>query len=222
MRGEETGIAGFLEREPGFNGALCLPGTDTKWARVSAGEVVSFRTAMTGELFAAISGQTVPRHSVGTGGWDSETIAGAVEERCRGRSGRSRTTSRSARRGSRGGPAWLGAGTAFGPAARRGTRRDAGLLARAARRADRRGRSGCPLRAGAGRAGPCAGRSDGTGATPAGLALALATLMRSEATTTSRTRSARGRSAPAAWPHQSISVERGMSAPIRTKISPWR
>jgi 2-dehydro-3-deoxygalactonokinase len=80
MRGEETQIAGFLAREPDFDGVLCLPGTHTKWAQVSAGEVVSFRTAMTGELFAAISGHTVLRHSIGTVGWDTEAFAAAVEE----------------------------------------------------------------------------------------------------------------------------------------------
>ncbi|MEO0743952.1 MAG: 2-dehydro-3-deoxygalactonokinase, partial [Pseudomonadota bacterium] len=45
MRGEETQIAGFLARTPGFDGVICLPGTHTKWAHISAGEIVSFRTA---------------------------------------------------------------------------------------------------------------------------------------------------------------------------------
>ena len=65
MRGEETQIAGLLASEPRFDGVAVLPGTHTKWARVSAGEVVSFRTAMTGELFALLSGASVLRHSVG-------------------------------------------------------------------------------------------------------------------------------------------------------------
>ncbi|MEM9049844.1 MAG: 2-dehydro-3-deoxygalactonokinase [Pseudomonadota bacterium] len=65
MRGEETQIAGFLSVEPDFDGVLCLPGTHTKWARVSAGEVVGFLTFMTGELFALLSAQSVLRHSVG-------------------------------------------------------------------------------------------------------------------------------------------------------------
>jgi 2-dehydro-3-deoxygalactonokinase len=80
MRGEETQIAGFLEREPSFDGVLCLPGTHTKWAQVSAGEVVSFRTAMTGELFAALSEHTVLRHGVGEGAWDGAAYAAAIEE----------------------------------------------------------------------------------------------------------------------------------------------
>ena len=56
MRGEETQIAGFLSLNPGFDGVICLPGTHTKWAQVSAGEVVSLRSFMTGELFALLSG----------------------------------------------------------------------------------------------------------------------------------------------------------------------
>jgi 2-dehydro-3-deoxygalactonokinase len=78
MRGEETQIAGFLATEPGFDGVLCLPGTHCKWAHVSAGEVVSFRTFMTGELFAFLSGQSVLRHSVAATGFDRESFENAV------------------------------------------------------------------------------------------------------------------------------------------------
>lgn len=70
MRGEETQLAGALALHPGFDGVFCLPGTHSKWAQVSAGEVVSFQTFMTGELFALLSGQSVLRHSLTTPGWD--------------------------------------------------------------------------------------------------------------------------------------------------------
>ncbi|MDE9449826.1 2-dehydro-3-deoxygalactonokinase [Aliiroseovarius sp. Z3] len=70
MRGEETQIAGFLTREPGFDGILCLPGSHTKWVQISAGEIVSFRTYMTGEMFALLGQQSVLRHSVDTSDWD--------------------------------------------------------------------------------------------------------------------------------------------------------
>ena len=50
MRGEETRIAGFLSRDPAFDGVVCLPGLHTKWAHVSAGEIVSFQTFLSGEL----------------------------------------------------------------------------------------------------------------------------------------------------------------------------
>lgn len=79
MRGEETQIAGFLARQPGFDGVLCLPGTHTKWARISAGEIVSFQTCMTGEMFSLLSQHSVLRHSVGTG-WDDAAFAEAVSD----------------------------------------------------------------------------------------------------------------------------------------------
>jgi 2-dehydro-3-deoxygalactonokinase len=80
MRGEETQIAGFLSLNPGWDGILCLPGTHTKWVHLSAGEVVSFQTFMTGEIFALISRQSVLRHSVDEQGWDDEAFKAAVSE----------------------------------------------------------------------------------------------------------------------------------------------
>lgn len=80
MRGEETQIAGFLAGEPAFDGILCLPGTHCKWAHVSAGEVVSFRTFMTGEIFALLGTQSVLRHSVATAGWDDDAFGAAVSD----------------------------------------------------------------------------------------------------------------------------------------------
>lgn len=80
MRGEETQIAGFLVSEPEFDGVLCLPGTHNKWVHISAKEVVSFRTFMTGELFALIGGQSVLRHSLTSKGWDERAFLSAVSE----------------------------------------------------------------------------------------------------------------------------------------------
>ncbi len=80
MRGEETKVAGFLALNPGWDGTLLLPGTHPKWISVSAGEVVAFRTSLTGELFAALSGHTVLRHSVTTDDWDDEAFLGGVSE----------------------------------------------------------------------------------------------------------------------------------------------
>lgn len=79
MRGEETQIAGYLATNPGFDGVICLPGTHTKWAHISAGEIVSFRTAMTGEMFALLSTHSVLRHSVGDG-WDDGSFATGVDQ----------------------------------------------------------------------------------------------------------------------------------------------
>ena len=78
MRGEETQIAGYLAQDPDFDGILCLPGTHTKWVHISAGEVVSFRTFMSGELFALLSEHSVLRHSVNTDQWDADAFTAAV------------------------------------------------------------------------------------------------------------------------------------------------
>lgn len=79
MRGEETQIAGLLALQPDFDGVACLPGTHCKWARISAGEVVGFQTAMTGELFHLLSTQSVLRHDMGAG-WDAPAFEAGVTE----------------------------------------------------------------------------------------------------------------------------------------------
>ena len=79
MRGEETQIAGYLAEVPEFDGILCMPGTHTKWVQISAGEVVSFRTYMTGELFALISTQSVLRHSMDDA-FDADAFLDAVRD----------------------------------------------------------------------------------------------------------------------------------------------
>ncbi|WP_299283444.1 2-dehydro-3-deoxygalactonokinase [uncultured Tateyamaria sp.] len=79
MRGEETQIAGYIATHPGFDGVICLPGTHTKWVHISAGEIVSFRTAMTGEMFALLSSQSVLRHSMADG-WDDAAFMAGVDQ----------------------------------------------------------------------------------------------------------------------------------------------
>jgi 2-dehydro-3-deoxygalactonokinase len=80
MRGEETQILGYLAEDPGFEGVLCLPGTHTKWVEIAGGRIRSFRTSMTGELFALLSKSSVLRHSVGGKDMDAEAFATAVRE----------------------------------------------------------------------------------------------------------------------------------------------
>lgn len=79
MRGEEVQIAGFLAAAPDFDGVLCLPGTHAKWVRISAGEVVSFQTFMTGELFALLSERSVLRHGMAGEGWEETAFDAGVE-----------------------------------------------------------------------------------------------------------------------------------------------
>lgn len=80
MRGEETQIAGFLALNPGWDGVICLPGTHAKWVQISAGEVISFQTYLTGELFALLAERSVLRHSVQGTGWDAVAFGNAIEE----------------------------------------------------------------------------------------------------------------------------------------------
>lgn len=79
MRGEETQIAGIISEDPQFAGVLCLPGTHTKWVRIHAGEIVGFRTFMTGELFSLLSAHSVLRHSLDGTGTDGREFAASVE-----------------------------------------------------------------------------------------------------------------------------------------------
>ncbi|MBV9786475.1 MAG: 2-dehydro-3-deoxygalactonokinase [Acidisphaera sp.] len=58
MRGEETQIIGALEAI-GEAGTVCLPGSHSKWARVSAGRITGYRTHLTGEAFAGLRGHTI-------------------------------------------------------------------------------------------------------------------------------------------------------------------
>lgn len=82
MRGEETQISGFLFYTPDFDGVLCLPGTHSKWVKISGGKVIEFQTAMTGEMFALFSNNSVLRHSLvgaDSKSWDDSAFTAAVE-----------------------------------------------------------------------------------------------------------------------------------------------
>ena len=59
MRGEETQLLGALGDLPGGETTICLPGTHSKWVRLQDGRILSFATAMTGEVFAVLR-----RHSI--------------------------------------------------------------------------------------------------------------------------------------------------------------
>ena len=59
MRGEETQIFGALVAAGRAEGVFVLPGTHSKWARVEAGRIISFKTYMTGDVFAALRDHTI-------------------------------------------------------------------------------------------------------------------------------------------------------------------
>lgn len=64
MRGEETQLLGLAALKPGFSGMVCMPGTHSKWARLSGTRIEHFSTAMTGEIFEVLKTHSVLRHSL--------------------------------------------------------------------------------------------------------------------------------------------------------------
>ena len=60
MRGEETLLLGAMTTNSG-NEIVCMPGTHSKWVTLNNSRVVEFSTHMTGDLFSAISSNTVLR-----------------------------------------------------------------------------------------------------------------------------------------------------------------
>ncbi len=54
MRGEETQVFGALQVLDMAGGLLVLPGTHSKWVRVTAGRIEGFSTFMTGEFYALL------------------------------------------------------------------------------------------------------------------------------------------------------------------------
>ena len=60
MRGEEIQVFGAQALRPTRERTLiCHPGTHTKWIELDDGAIVSFRTAMTGEMFAVLRKQSI-------------------------------------------------------------------------------------------------------------------------------------------------------------------
>jgi 2-dehydro-3-deoxygalactonokinase len=59
MRGEETQVFGALNAVSGHSGRFVLPGTHSKWATVEHHRITSFRTYMTGEIYAALKDHTI-------------------------------------------------------------------------------------------------------------------------------------------------------------------
>jgi len=64
IRGEETQILGYLESDKKFSGFICLPGTHSKWIKITKGKLINFKTYMTGELFEIISRNSILKHSI--------------------------------------------------------------------------------------------------------------------------------------------------------------
>lgn len=57
IRGEEVQIVGWLAEHPTVRDAtLILPGTHSKWVRVADGRIATFRTFLSGEMYAQVVG----------------------------------------------------------------------------------------------------------------------------------------------------------------------
>lgn len=79
MRGEEAQIFGALQLDPTSQAGeqvMVLPGTHSKWARVEGGSIQSFRTAITGELFALLARESTLLKAATADGDANDTDAG--------------------------------------------------------------------------------------------------------------------------------------------------
>ncbi|MBR0969722.1 2-dehydro-3-deoxygalactonokinase [Bradyrhizobium japonicum] len=73
MRGEETQLLGALGLDAAGEALVCMPGTHSKWVRVTDGTVERFSTFMTGELFSVVSRETILSLAV-AGADDAEDV----------------------------------------------------------------------------------------------------------------------------------------------------
>lgn len=62
MRGEETQLLGAIA--PDFTGAVCIPGTHSKWIALTRGTITGFTTYMSGELFSVLANHSILSHAV--------------------------------------------------------------------------------------------------------------------------------------------------------------
>ncbi len=80
MQGEEATVTGLLAQFPEWDGVLCLTGPSTRWVHISAGEVVSFRSFMTGELFELLGAHSSLNSALMGDDWDSDAFDTALND----------------------------------------------------------------------------------------------------------------------------------------------
>ena len=68
IRGEETQLLGAISQLGNGSHLVCMPGTHSKWVRVTGGIVDGFSTFMTGELFDVIAKHSILSHAVADAG----------------------------------------------------------------------------------------------------------------------------------------------------------
>ncbi|TDK42139.1 2-dehydro-3-deoxygalactonokinase [Antarcticimicrobium luteum] len=79
MDADAARIAGFLALNPRWDGVICLPGQVTHWAQISADEVVSFQSFLTGETATALAAAPSLRAAGAGEGWDNAAFGAALE-----------------------------------------------------------------------------------------------------------------------------------------------
>lgn len=85
MRGEETQVAGLLASRPAFKGVICMPGTHTKWVQIANGQIIHFKSIMTGEFYALLENHSVLKHSLRNDDLDLAEFRSAVKTTIAGR-----------------------------------------------------------------------------------------------------------------------------------------
>lgn len=78
MQGDEATVAGFILQYPEWDGVLCITGSSTRWVHISAGEVVSFQSFMTGELFGLLGTHSSLRTALKGEDWQADVFEEAV------------------------------------------------------------------------------------------------------------------------------------------------
>lgn len=79
MAGAAARLAGFFTLNPNWDGVICLPGPLTHWVQVSAEEVVSFQSFLSGALIGALRQAPQLRDALAASGWNDETFAEALD-----------------------------------------------------------------------------------------------------------------------------------------------
>ena len=59
MRGEETQIIGCISQKESKSEIFLLPGTHSKWAKSTSGEIINFMSFMTGEVYALLKQHSI-------------------------------------------------------------------------------------------------------------------------------------------------------------------
>ena len=80
MQGDETRVEGFLALNKNWDGVICLVGEETRWVHVSAGEIVSFQSFLTGAMFDALVNGRLSVHRLADVQTDRTAFAAALSD----------------------------------------------------------------------------------------------------------------------------------------------